>query len=384
MALNFLGLGFSFGARDDGLGRAVQGLNNDFKKLGREILGLQRLQTLLSALSFVRLDQLGDKFKAISVSGLDLTSNIESKFQDVQVSAAKLGVSLGKNQTQINQMSKAAFALSKSLGISGEAALDAEVGFGYFGDTLKALGIKGAADFAKFGDVTGVNTQKFGYDLSQLQKSLGLTANDMARIINSAKIYGQETGNLSEELNGISQLQSLLMSQKLTFGKNSDQLAEFSSQIYSLGQAFQKAGIQDGKAFAMSIAENATKAGKDFKSLFSGVGDDIPEFAKQLALVGFPVDKAFKSMQEGPLDFIQGIANMVAPLFGGIAATGAIAITATNIRNGANSPLCVLAAILFVVAWNMSEPHRFIAVLKTAPTADRAIMVVTFLLTIEA
>jgi len=78
----------------------------------------------------------------------------------------------------------------------------------------------------------------------------------------------------------------------------------------------------------------------------------------------------------------QGIANMVAPLFGGIAATGAIARTATNIRNGANSPLCVLAAILFVVAWNMSEPHRFIAVLKTAPTADRAIMVITFLLTI--
>ncbi len=78
----------------------------------------------------------------------------------------------------------------------------------------------------------------------------------------------------------------------------------------------------------------------------------------------------------------QGIANMVAPLFGGFAATGAIARTATNIRNGANSPLCVLAAILFVVAWNMSEPHRFIAVLKTAPTADRAIMVITFLLTI--
>jgi len=103
----------------------------------------------------------------------------------------------------------------------------------------------------------------------------------------------------------------------------------------------------------------------------------------------------------------QGIANMVAPLFGGFAATGAIARTATNIRNGADSPLagifhaltligvllllaplaasiplCVLAAMLFVVAWNMSEPHRFIAVLKTAPTADRAIMVITFLLTI--
>ena len=103
----------------------------------------------------------------------------------------------------------------------------------------------------------------------------------------------------------------------------------------------------------------------------------------------------------------QGIANMVTPLFGGFAATGAIARTATNIRNGATSPLAgvmhtvtliavllvlaplassiplaALAAILFVVAWNMSELHRFVRVLTRAPYADRAILVVTFLLTV--
>jgi SulP family sulfate permease len=103
----------------------------------------------------------------------------------------------------------------------------------------------------------------------------------------------------------------------------------------------------------------------------------------------------------------QGIANMMTPLFGGFAATGAIARTATNIRNGATSPLAgvvhavtliavllvlaplassiplaALAAILFVVAWNMSELHRFRRVLLRAPYADRAILVVTFLLTV--
>ena len=92
----------------------------------------------------------------------------------------------------------------------------------------------------------------------------------------------------------------------------------------------------------------------------------------------------------------QGIANIVAPLFGGFAATGAIARTATNIRNGATSPLAgiahaatliaillflatfaahiplaALAAILFVVAFKMSELHRFRHILKHAPNADR-------------
>jgi SulP family sulfate permease len=105
----------------------------------------------------------------------------------------------------------------------------------------------------------------------------------------------------------------------------------------------------------------------------------------------------------------QGIANIVAPLFGGFAATGAIARTATNIRNGANSPLAgithalvlvavlmllaplasgiplaVLAAILFVVAWNMSELPRCVQILRTAPIADRLILVITFLLTVFA
>ncbi len=103
----------------------------------------------------------------------------------------------------------------------------------------------------------------------------------------------------------------------------------------------------------------------------------------------------------------QGIANIVAPLFGGFAATGAIARTATNIRNGGNSPLsgvvhaltllliilflaplavdvplCALAAILFVVAWNMSEVKHAIALIQRAPRADILILFVTFALTI--
>jgi SulP family sulfate permease len=105
----------------------------------------------------------------------------------------------------------------------------------------------------------------------------------------------------------------------------------------------------------------------------------------------------------------QGIANIMTPLFGGFAATGAIARTATNIRNGATGPLAglvhaatliavllvltplaasiplaALAAILFVVAWNMCEVGRFRNVMRTAPTADRWILLITFLLTVFA
>ncbi len=103
----------------------------------------------------------------------------------------------------------------------------------------------------------------------------------------------------------------------------------------------------------------------------------------------------------------QGLANIAAPFFGGIAATGAIARTATNVRNGATGPLAgivhsltlvvvllaaaplagriplaALAAILFVVAWNMSDARGFVRMARTAPAADTVILLITFALTV--
>lgn len=104
----------------------------------------------------------------------------------------------------------------------------------------------------------------------------------------------------------------------------------------------------------------------------------------------------------------QGIANIVSPLFGGIPATGAIARTATNIKSGAVSkysavisglfvlatllllapyagsiPLASMAPVLMMVAYNMSEYHSFISILKTR-TYPVIVLVVTFLLTVLA
>jgi SulP family sulfate permease len=104
----------------------------------------------------------------------------------------------------------------------------------------------------------------------------------------------------------------------------------------------------------------------------------------------------------------QGIANMASPLFGGIPATGAIARTATNIRSGARTPmagvihaltlvvvlvaaaplarfvpLATLAAVLFVVAYNMGEWKEIGTILRLS-AADIAVWATTFCLTVLA
>ncbi len=103
----------------------------------------------------------------------------------------------------------------------------------------------------------------------------------------------------------------------------------------------------------------------------------------------------------------QGIANIATPFFGGIPATGAIARTATNIKNGGRTPIAgivhaavlllivlffgrfaklipmsVLAGILIVVAYNMSEWRLFRSVVTRSGTFDRIILLVTFFLTV--
>jgi sulfate permease, SulP family len=104
----------------------------------------------------------------------------------------------------------------------------------------------------------------------------------------------------------------------------------------------------------------------------------------------------------------QGVANIVSPLFGGIPATGAIARTATNIRSGALTPvagivhaftllaillvaaplarfvpLATLAAVLFVVAYNMGEWREIVTILRLSKT-DIAVWITTFALTVLA
>lgn len=103
----------------------------------------------------------------------------------------------------------------------------------------------------------------------------------------------------------------------------------------------------------------------------------------------------------------QGVGNICSGLFGGIPATGAIARTAANVKNGGRTPIAgivhaavlllilvvlmpyaawipmpVIAAILFMVAYNMSEWKRFVKICKTAPKSDILVLVATFILTV--
>lgn len=119
-------------------------------------------------------------------------------------------------------------------------------------------------------------------------------------------------------------------------------------------------------------------------------------------------DSMVNSKHRSNMELIaQGAGNITSALFGGIPATGAIARTAANVKNGGRTPIAgmvhsvtlllilvvlmpyatlipmpTIAAILFMVAYNMSEWREFVHLLKTAPKSDIMVLVLTFILTV--
>ena len=119
-------------------------------------------------------------------------------------------------------------------------------------------------------------------------------------------------------------------------------------------------------------------------------------------------DSMINSKHRSNMELIaQGVGNVGSALFGGIPATGAIARTAANIKNGGRSPVAgmvhalvlmlvlvllmpyaglipmpAIAAILFMVAYNMCQWRTFVHLCKTAPKSDILVLVLTFILTV--
>lgn len=119
-------------------------------------------------------------------------------------------------------------------------------------------------------------------------------------------------------------------------------------------------------------------------------------------------DKMIEDTHNSNTELIaQGAGNICSALFGGIPATGAIARTAANVKNGGRSPISgmvhalvlllvlvllmpyaafipmpVIAAVLFMVAYNMSEWRHFVSICKKAPIYDTLVLVLTFALTV--
>ncbi len=145
-----------------------------------------------------------------------------------------------------------------------------------------------------------------------------------------------------------------------------------------------------------------------FRALVSGAFGIAMLGAIESLLSAVVADGMARTKHDPDAELISlGIGNMIVPFFGGIPATGAIARTANNVKTGARSPIAAmthavtilvavlamapllgylpmasLAALLLLVAWNMSEVKHFIHTVRVAPKSDVAVLLICYTLTV--
>lgn len=325
MALNLGGGLFTFGAQDKGLMGALGDLRSEFKGLGKEILGLSRIQTMLAAFSFDKLDQMAGKLNQIATGGLNLTSSIEGAAQASVVSMSKLGAQMGFTAKQSREMGAQAFSMSRAIGVSSDEAGKALVGMKWATDDVKkamdgAFGIKSATDLAKFANQTGIDVSKMAYAQTQLTKTTGLSGKAIEEMMAMATLAGAESGDVAGAINKLVDpgftakmldRKNVLVGLGMSAQQATEAVAQQSKEIFALGQVFQKMGVPEGLEASTGIFDSLAQGAKDFKNLVYGANAQFPEMGKALAMVGMQQDDVIKAMQKGPAEFMGVMANAV-------------------------------------------------------------------------
>jgi hypothetical protein len=320
MALN---LGFNFTARANPVVRALSDLTSEFRSLGKEILGLSRIQTMLSAFSFDKLDQMADRLKTIGTGGMELTSSWEAAFKANAVAMSKLGAQTGFTAEQSREMARQSFAMSKSIGMSTDVANEALIGMRWASAETKAafesaFGVKTAEDLAKFATQSGLSAKDFIYAQSQLQKSLGFTSEQLAEMNAMAATVGKESGNMQEAFNALAGMADKMKARKNVFvsmgldaKEATKRVAEQTKQTLGLGKVLQAQGIAGGLEAAVKLQDALAESASQFKDLIDGAATEFPGLLTALTKVGVSQDAVMQSMAEGPQDFMRMMAKAV-------------------------------------------------------------------------
>jgi hypothetical protein len=181
---------------------------------------------------------------------------------------------------------------------------------------MRALGFKNAAEVAKFADVYGTTADQLYNATFQLREEFNLTDEQISSFVGTTFSLGEVTQDVAGAMEGMPEMLKRMRNQASRMGIALDgaKLADFAAQTNALAVGLFKVGgsADEARSGANEIAEAMLGAQRGFAGMFAGVEQELPEFIKELSIIGGDVNAAFKMMEQGPSGFVQGMALMVA------------------------------------------------------------------------
>jgi len=312
-----MGLGFSFGGRDSGMGDQIANQTKHLSLMGQavetlnKILSINRLQTFIDSISLSRLNDIAHGIEQIGIGGLNLNTSLETQVFENNRALSSYGAKVGKTGKELAAFKEQSQNIAIGLKIDSKAAGDAVYGYEEAGGILAKAGIKNATEFAKFSEVAGVSANDFAYALSQQKKQTGMSDEAMVGITDQMMQFAKKANTVTETLGSVSEMTDMLRT-RVSMGFKPEQVADFAKQTYGVAESFY-AITRDGKksqAMAMQLSKTLTESGKDFQGMFSGTKEDLNSLTQELIISGVSADDAFDQMNKGPNDFIKMMAGM--------------------------------------------------------------------------
>lgn len=343
MALNWLGLGFSFGAKNKGLLRAQKQTAQGFNQMGvsaqqmnslmtlankglagmnehlgnqKKLLSQSKMQTFLQAFSLKKMGDVADGVERVASSGRNLTTSFEATLYSNTVTAKKMAWNFGLMGKDAKKFHSQAQSLSLETGISFDQAAEATFNFQWASKALTAVGIKDFKALAKVADVTGISAGELVDQFQKIQTELGMTSESAIQNLTGAFIEaGREVGDVKLAMTSMNSSLGVLAKKAALAGKklSDTDLAAYGKQAAQVAAAMWNVtgSTEEAMAFASSLNEKLLEGQINFQDMFAGTQPALSEIVKATGIATGDVDKAFKMMQSGPAGFMQGMGEMV-------------------------------------------------------------------------
>lgn len=291
--MNFMGLGFSFGAKDGGLGGAIKNTKASFGDLVGVVANLGN-------------------------QGGQLTTQYEAMTQASAAAARKSVAGWGLSGKALDKASSIASGLAIGMKESEEVTGAAAAAMEIWGDKLKAFGIDSAATGVKIQSALGVPIKETAFNVNRMVKELGYTDKELGDLSKTMTGTGEDLHDMHAVFSTMPQLldaaatRSNLAAQGFSKIGGKDTVKSIlgaQRALYALtGDA---KGAADG-AFKIEQVLASSMAG--FRDMFVGAEGELSDFLKGTSIVTGDVTQAFQAAEKGPEEFIKSFSKVFADL----------------------------------------------------------------------
>lgn len=310
------GVGFAFSGKDVSLSKTARGATSTIDALGGAVDGLGQkfqaniddVQGFFKELSERQLDRVESGLQSIADATSINTTSLEGMAAAAAKTAKPIVASLGLTGAAAKKAKGQIVGLSIGMNVGAETVGKAVKALTLYGDEFKAVGLSSTKDIVKFGEVSGVEMDKFGEQIADLARSWNLSKEQLGALVPWIVEAGRSFGYGKEAVAGLGDVTKALDENlsKVLLKNGPDAITKFTKGIYGLALVSSKAlGTDFPTSLGQSIEVFNKLAGDmgTFQKTFAGLGTEWGPMADKLGLAIGDWDTAFGLVQNDPLEF---------------------------------------------------------------------------------